>query len=163
MVSKFGVKETAADSSPGTTAVPFVPDNAPFSIEQRAWLNGFLAGMFSDARLGAIPALPGIAKQTFPLLIVYGSQTGTAERLAKQLSTKSKEKGFEPRVAEANSVSLDELKKTERLLLVTSTWGEGDPPDNATAFWAALKDAAAPKLESLSYSVLALGDKNYSE
>lgn len=165
MASKFGVAttQTAADSGPGITAVPFVPDNAPFSIEQRAWLNGFLAGMFSDARLGAIPSLPATAKQTLPLLIIYGSQTGTAERLAKQLSTKSKEKGFEPRVAEANSVSLEELKKTERLLLVTSTWGEGDPPDNATALWAALKDASAPKLESLSYSVLALGDKNYSE
>jgi sulfite reductase (NADPH) flavoprotein alpha-component len=163
-VSKFGVASAAtAVDSQGSAAVPFVPENAPFSIEQRAWLNGFLAGMFSDARLGAIPSIPTTAKQTLPLLIVYGSQTGTAEGLAKRLSTKSKEKGFEPRIAEANSVTLDELKKTERLLLVTSTWGEGDPPDNAAALWAALKDSSAPSLESLSYSVLALGDKTYSE
>lgn len=119
--------------------------------------------MFSDARLGAIPSKPIASKQTLPLLIVYGSQTGTAEGLAKRLSTKSKEKGFEPRIVEANAVTLEELKKTERLLLVTSTWGEGDPPDNAAALWAALKDPSAARLEGLSYSVLALGDKNYAE
>lgn len=164
-MSKFGVALTATAAGPvsGTSAVPFLPENAPFSIEQRAWLNGFLAGMFSDARLDANISTRGPAKQTLPLLIVYGSQTGTAEALAKRLSTKSKEKGFEPRVAEANSVTLEQLKNTDRLLLVTSTWGEGDPPDNATALWSALKDAAAPRLEGLSYSVLALGDKNYSE
>jgi sulfite reductase (NADPH) flavoprotein alpha-component len=163
-VSKFGVAnaETAAGLS-GTAAVPFIPDNSPFSIEQRAWLNGFLAGMFSDARDGGIRALASPAKQTLPVLIVYGSQTGSAEGLAKRLSMKSKEKGFEPRVVEGNSVTLDELKKTERLLLVTSTWGDGDVPDNAAALWMALKDASAPRLEELSFSVLALGDKNYAE
>jgi sulfite reductase (NADPH) flavoprotein alpha-component len=165
-VSKFGVANAGTAVEPsGTAAVPFVPDNAPFSVDQRAWLNGFLAGMFSSstAGFGATAAASPPAKKLLPLLIVYGSQTGTAEGLAKRLSTKSKEKGFEPRTVEANSVTLDELKKTERLLLVTSTWGEGDPPDNATALWAALKDEAAPRLEGLSFSTLALGDKNYSE
>lgn len=147
----------------GSAAVPFVPENAPFSAEQRAWLNGFLAGVFSNARLDGSPAIPAPAKETLPLLIVYGSQTGTAESLAKRLSTKSKEKGFAPRIAEGNSITLDELKEVERLLLVTSTWGDGDPPDNAAALWAALNEATAPRLEQLSYSLLALGDKNYSD
>jgi sulfite reductase (NADPH) flavoprotein alpha-component len=165
IVSKFGVATEYAGTATTVSrfAVPFVPDNAPFSIEQRAWINGFLAGMFSNARLDSTPSVAGPPKQTLPLLIVYGSQTGTAEGLAKRLSTKSKERGFEPRIAEANSINLDELKTTERLLLVTSTWGDGDPPDNAATFWAALKDAAAPGFERLNYSVLALGDKNYSD
>ena len=64
---------------------------------------------------------------------------------------------------EANACALEELAKTERLLLITSTWGEGDPPDNAAQLLAALNAANAIKLEKLSYSVLALGDKNYSD
>src|SRR4051812_23504505 len=103
IVSRFGVANAMMAAQPGAgfAAIPFVPENAPFSMEQRAWLNGFLAGMFSDARLGAIPSIATPAKETLPLLIVYGSQTGTAESLAKRLSVNSKEKGFEPRVAEA--------------------------------------------------------------
>src|SRR5688572_30288644 len=116
MVSKFGVVNAGTAVEVVSAAVPFVPETAPFSAEQRAWLNGYLAGMFSNARVGGGSEFAAAAKETLPLLILYGSQTGTAEGLAKRLSSKSKEKGFEPRVAEANSVSLDDLQKTERLL-----------------------------------------------
>src|SRR5206468_9892989 len=58
--------------------------------------------------------------------------------------------------------SVDFAKET-RLIIVTSTWGDGDPPDNAAGFWQHLNSGAAPQVEHLSYSVLALGDKNYSD
>ena len=66
-------------------SIPFIPDNAPFSPEQRLWLNGYLAGLFSDANLGA-RAMSGLAAAPAapakPLVLLYGSQTGTAEGLA---------------------------------------------------------------------------------
>ena len=64
------------------TPVPLIPDNAPFSPEQRSWLNGFLAGVFS--RTGATPVAAAAPQALAPLTILFGSQTGTAENLAKK-------------------------------------------------------------------------------
>jgi len=147
-----------------TTAVPYVPPTAPFTAQQRAWLNGYFAGLtsFADtatASTGLAPAT--VAKK--PLLILYGSQTGSAEGLAKKLAKESPAHGLEAKILEANACGFDVLAQAERLLFVTSTWGEGDAPDNAANLLTALGTADAPKLEKLSFSVLALGDKNYSD
>lgn len=136
-----------------------VPDNAPFSVEQRAWLNGFLVGLFGDSSGGSAGAP---AKPKISLPILYGSQTGTAEQLAKRMAAEAGKREFEPCVLEMNAFAKLDLKKEKRLLLVTSTWGDGDPPDNATAFWNFLNSSDAPRLEHLEYSVLALGDRNYA-
>ena len=66
--------------------VPLVPENAPFSTEQRAWLNGFLAGLFGDSS-GTSAGLAVKPKISLPIL--YGSQTGTAEQLAKRMATEA--------------------------------------------------------------------------
>ena len=147
-----------------TTAVPYVPTTAPFTAQQRAWLNGYFAGLtsFADTATASTgPAPAAVAKK--PLLILYGSQTGSAEGLAKKLAKESPAHGLEAKILEANACGLDVLAQTERLLFVTSTWGEGDAPDNANNLLTALSAADAPKLEKLSFSVLALGDKNYSD
>ena len=146
-------------------SVPYIPSTAPFTPEQRAWLNGYLAGLFTDAHvpepgMGA-PAAPPLKQE--PLLIFYGSQTGTAEALAKRFAKSAEDHGFAPRVLEMNAFSGVDLTRESRLALITSTWGDGDPPDNAAAFWQHLNSATAPKLEQLSYSVLALGDRNYAD
>ena len=146
------------------TAVPFVPATAPFNAQQRAWLNGYFAGRasFAEAAPEAMDASPAsVAKKS--LLVLYGSQSGTAEGLAKKFGREAAQKGFEPRTIEANACTLEMLAKTERLALITSTWGEGDPPDNATQFWTVINSSEAPKLDGVAFAVLALGDRNYSD
>jgi sulfite reductase (NADPH) flavoprotein alpha-component len=145
--------------------IPYIPSSAPFTAEQRAWLNGYLAGLFADANLGetGLALQPAAAKPSEPLLVLFGSQSGTAEGLAKKFAKEAATKGFAPRVMELNAAAKLDLTQEPRAVIITSTWGDGDPPDNATAFWSHISAESAPKLDRLNYSVLALGDKNYAE
>lgn len=143
---------------------PTIPDNAPFAPEQRAWVNGFLAGLFYDKSRGEkLPQASTEKESSLPLLILFGSQTGSAEALAKRIGAEAAGHNFAARVLDMNAHAHVDWKTEERILIVTSTWGDGDPPDNAAAFWNFLNSTSAPKLDHLKFSVLALGDKNYSD
>jgi sulfite reductase (NADPH) flavoprotein alpha-component len=141
--------------------VPLIPDNAPFSTEQRAWLNGFLAGVLNRGAPSPGSA-PLESRQS--LLIAYGSQSGNAESLAKRLAREASGRGFAARAAGLDSLQPADLIKDKNVLLITSTWGEGDMPDNAISFWDSLnQNGSSPRLDSVQYSVLALGDMNYGD
>ncbi len=139
----------------------FIPDSAPFTGEQRAWLNGFLAGLFAAPLKNPPPQVLPTTKPS--LTILFGSQTGSAEQLAKTISREAEQRNFAPRVLPMNEFAKIDLKLEPRLLLVTSTWGEGDPPENAVSFWQYLNSEAATKLDHLNFSVLALGDSGYAD
>lgn len=154
-----------AHGKPTMNPVPCLPENAPFTPEQRAWMNGFLAGLFSNANTNgtAQPALRSEAKAPRPLLIAFGSQTGSAQGLAKRLAKEAGHRGFAPVVKELNTVAPAELATLARCVVITSTWGDGDPPDNAATFWSHLGAETAPRLENLAFGVLGLGDRNYAD
>jgi sulfite reductase (NADPH) flavoprotein alpha-component len=80
---------------------PLIPDNAPFSAEQRAWLNGFLAAVLQRGRTDGAPV---VAEAKTPLLIAFGSQSGNAESLAKRLAREAAGRGFAARAAGLDSL-----------------------------------------------------------
>jgi len=146
--------------------VPCLPDNAPFSPEQRAWINGFLAGLFSQTPAGSSAGASASAVAPAPkrpLLVAYGSQSGSAQGLARRLAKEAGQRGFATEVKELNALSPAGLSDGTPCIIITSTWGDGDPPDNAAGFWTRLSDASAPRLEQLAYAVLGLGDRNYAD
>ncbi|MDR3097327.1 MAG: molybdopterin-dependent oxidoreductase [Paraburkholderia sp.] len=169
-------------------AVPVLPAHAPFSASTRAWLDGLLAGLFSRVEAGIAPALEAghrqsdkhtdkptekqsavrIAHTRPKVVLLWASQTGNVESLVERYATRLMESGFEIRTACMADYARENLEKAlekaQYALLMTSTFGDGDAPDNGEPFWAALKalerDGAA-RLAALRYAVLALGDRNY--
>jgi len=143
--------------------VPVLPDNAPFTPEQRAYLNGFLAGLFSRAPLPNLAAPAAESKPLTPLTILFGSQTGNAENLSKRIAKEAGKRGFAPTIQDLGKYATAQLVSEQSLLVVTSTFGDGEPPDNAKAFWEFLSSESAPKLAQMKFSLLALGDTNYAK
>jgi len=135
-----------------------IPDDAPFSAEQRVWLGQFLSRLLAGAATAAAPAGPAV-----PVTILWGSQTGNAEGLAKKLVKIFKKGNFEPESFDMAAYDRSRLPREKNLLVITSTYGDGEPPDNAADLHAWLHADSAPRLEGVSFSVLSLGDTNYPD
>lgn len=151
-----------------------LPDGAPFSAEQRlridailgdltrdqrVWLSGFMA---SHAGLsGTVGELAAVAAR--PVLVLYGSESGNAESCAAGLNAALKARGIGSRLVNMADFSVGDLAREDRALVVVSTWGEGDPPEPATRFFAELTADTAPRLEGLQFAVFGLGDSSYAD
>lgn len=142
--------------------VPFLPTDLPFNDEQKQWMGGFLAGLHTRLLIKeenvAQAAAPVAAR---PITIVYGSQTGNAEGCAEDAAEMAKAHGLSPVVLDMDDIEITDLAQAERLLVVCSTYGEGEMPDNAQALWDAISEDDAPSFANTYFSVLALGDTNY--
>jgi sulfite reductase (NADPH) flavoprotein alpha-component len=132
----------------------------PASATQRAWLAGFLAGL--DATYAAPqPAAP--AQSAEPLTILYATESGNAERIASDMAKSARKLGFKPALMDMADLDVAKLARMRRLVVIASTWGEGEPPARAAHAYAELMLDSAPRLDGLEYSVLALGDSAYVE
>jgi len=122
-------------------------------------ISGRLFSQASAPNGAEAPSVPARTK----LNILFGSQSGNAESLAKKLVKDAKNQGYEVATAPLEKVSPASLAGEKCALIITSTRGEGDPPDNAAPFWEALQAYNEANLTNLSFSVLALGDTNYED
>ena len=135
-----------------------IPENAPFTPEQRQWLSEFLGNILSQAPVASMPSGPAV-----PVTVLFGSQTGTAEGLAKKLVKTLKKGNFEPNIQDMGSYDRELLAKEKNLLVITSTYGDGEPPDTALELHTWLMSDVAPRLEGVNFSVLSLGDSSYPD
>lgn len=134
---------------------------------QKIWLSGYLSAQSVSAQEAAgTPAAAVSAEAPAPAVskevtVLYGSQTGNAQGLAENAGKQLEQSGFQVTVSSMSDFKPNQLKKVTNLLIVVSTHGEGEPPDNALSFHEFLHGRRAPKLEDLRFSVLALGDSSY--
>jgi sulfite reductase (NADPH) flavoprotein alpha-component len=155
--------------------------------EQLMWLSGYFAGAaaaapssipgFQGNMLGAqaraqlapatapaaaTPFAPAAAAVAVPTLtIISASHTGNGRKICEKLAAAVQTAGVQARVIKAGDFQPREIAKEKLLYVVISTHGDGDPPDEARAFYEYLGSKRAPQLPELQYSVLALGDSSY--
>ena len=151
----------------------FLPGSAPFTPDQMQLLNGLLPslqvdqllwmeGFISGLRAGkATPATVAQTSKAAELTVLFGSESGNAEGLADKTVKAAAKSGFKAKAVSMGDIAPATLKGVKNLLVIVSTWGEGDPPDNAIDFYNAFMSDQAPGLEGTRYSVLGLGDTSY--
>lgn len=133
--------------------------------QQKIWLTGYLSAQATLAGSEVVAPAPSAAASVQPVskdvTVLYGSQTGNSEGLAKKTAQHLEDKGFQVTLSSMSDFKPNNLKKINNLLVIVSTHGEGDPPDNALSFHEYVHSRRAPKLDHLSFSVLSLGDSSY--
>lgn len=136
-----------------------VPEDAPFTSEQREWLSGFLSKTFGTASDGAAQQDGPVV----PVTILVGSQTGNAESCAKRMAKDLNGGRFKTEVVDMGQYDPGRLAEEKNLLIITSTYGDGEPPDNAADLYEFILGDQAPAMKGVQFSVLALGDTEYPD
>ena len=136
----------------------------PFSFDQESWMAGFIEGLkHKSNKINDNTSENKTSNNILELNILFGTETGNAEGVAEDLSKVATDNGFKTKVDALDDISIDQFSAMTNVAIITSTYGEGEMPGNAQLFWESLSSETVPKLNDMSYSVLALGDTNYDE
>ncbi len=128
------------------------------------WLAAWIAAQAGSAKVNlASGGLHQEQAATAQLTIIYGSQTGNAKRIAEDMAERGSHAGIPLRLLRADTYPLRELANERYLILVISTQGEAEPPDDARGLVEFLTGRRVPKLPNLHFAVLGLGDSSYPQ
>ena len=92
------------------------------------------------------------------LLLIFGTETGNAEELAEDAANMAKNFDLEATVMDMEDIEPDDISTSKRLIVVCSTWGEGEQPVNAQDLYDAVEETEEGSMEGVNFAVLALGD-----
>ncbi|MFM5154926.1 assimilatory sulfite reductase (NADPH) flavoprotein subunit [Aeromonas veronii] len=130
------------------------------NTQQLAWVSGYLYGLSQSGHQG-VATSAAVAAPSGSLTILYGSQTGNAKGVATAIKAQAEARGLPVTLASMADYKPKQLKKESHLLVVVSTYGEGEPPESAVDLFEQLKKGKIGKLDGLKFAVLGLGDSSY--
>jgi len=95
---------------------------------------------------------------TKKILILYGTETGNSELLAMDAEKMAADSGLDATINGMDEVTVADMQEHDNLIIVCSTWGDGEQPDNAIDLYEAATEAGDDDFSNLNFAVLALGD-----
>ncbi len=131
-----------------------------FSPTQLAWLSGYFWGMSNQAPGSQIGSTP-MSAEVIMITVLSASQTGNARRLAEHLRDDLLAASLDVKLVNAGDYKFKQIAQEKLLVIVTSTQGEGEPPEEAVALHKFLMSKKAPKLTDTAFAVFGLGDTSY--
>lgn len=136
------------------------------SQSELVWVSGYLYGLAHTGQAVGLQSAQAVTdrvavSEPVTLTILFASQTGNAKAVAEQLQQSASQQGVQTHLVAINDYPIKQLKKEHYLAVVTSTYGEGEPPEAAIDFFNQLKKGKGGPLPDLKYAVLGLGDSSY--
>ncbi len=128
---------------------------------QQAWVSGYFAGLSQAQPVSQGVQATQVAAPAAPLTILFGSQTGNAKGVAKQIDAAAKARGIETRLMNMADYKAKHLKADKFIVASVATYGEGEPPEDAETLHELLTSKKAPKLDGVKVAVVGLGDSSY--